>query len=39
MNPLLTQLQTQAHTAVNSEQQSAADNRLYGRWLLFARML
>src|SRR5271167_1963884 len=39
MNPQLTQLQVPAHTAVKSEQQSAADNILHGRWLVFVRIL
>ncbi len=38
MNPHLTQSQVQAHTVVNSDQQSAANARLHGGWLIFARI-
>jgi hypothetical protein len=39
MSPQLTQLQTQAHTAVNSDRQSVAATRLHGRWLVFVRVI
>ncbi len=39
MNPQLTHVQTQAPASVTSERQSATDNRLYGRWLIFVRIL
>jgi hypothetical protein len=39
MNPQHAQLQVQAHTDVNSHQQSLANNRLEGRWLILARVL
>jgi len=38
MNPQLTQLQVQRSTSVNSDQQSAANARLHGGWLIFARI-
>ena len=38
MNPHLTQSQVQAHTVVDSDQQSAANTRLRGGWLIFARI-
>src|SRR6266566_6687656 len=38
MNPHLAQSQVQAHTVANSDQQSAANARLHGGWLIFARI-
>src|SRR5260370_21963461 len=39
MNASQTQPQAQAHSAVNIDQQSAANAHLRGRWLILTRML
>jgi WD40 repeat protein len=39
MNASQTQPQAQAHTDVNSDQQSVANTRLHGRWLILARVV